>query len=140
MKKQIVITYAPRIIVAFILLQTLLFKFGIGGEEFLKESQALFGTLSMAIFGTMDNEALIRIGTGILELLASVLILYRPLSVYGAILGVGLMGGAILSHLFFLGIVVKGDGGQLFIMALIVLIASIKVLYDERDKLMGPGK
>ncbi|MEJ0104489.1 MAG: hypothetical protein WDO19_18830 [Bacteroidota bacterium] len=50
-----------------------------------------------------------------MELIASILILIPRTTGYGALLGLGIMGGAILSHLVVLGIQVQGDGGQLFI-------------------------
>jgi hypothetical protein len=50
-----------------------------------------------------------RIGTGILELLAAVLLLLPKTTVYGATLGLGLMAGAIFFHLTTLGIDFGGD-------------------------------
>jgi hypothetical protein len=66
-----------------------------------------------------------RMGTGIFELIASLLILYPRTTFFGSVLAIGLMLGAIGAHLIKLGVVVKNDGGQLFIYALIVLISSI---------------
>ena len=131
-----VVKYLPRILAAIILLETLLFKFGIGGEAFLNESKSLFTNLTVAIFGHGDFEAFFRIGTGILELIASILLLWPKHAGLGALLGVGLMIGAILSHLFFIGIIVGNDGGQLMVMALIVLMCCTKVLFDEKASIM----
>lgn len=131
-----VVKYLPRILAAIILLETLLFKFGIGGEAFLNESKSLFTNLTVAIFGHGDFEAFFRIGTGILELIASILLLWPKHAGLGALLGVGLMIGAILSHLFFIGIIVGNDGGQLMVMALIVLMCCTKVLFDEKANIM----
>ncbi len=129
------IRYIPRVLMAFILVQSLFFKFGIGGNEALSESQALFSALTTALFGNNEWEAVFRIGTGILELIASILVLISPYALYGAILGLGLMLGAILSHLFFIGVSIQGDGGLLMIMAIVVFICCIKILYDEKEKL-----
>lgn len=126
----------PRIIIAFILLQTLYFKFGIGGEEALQESKELFGMITTAAFGSASYEAYMRIGTGVLELLASILVLFGTTAYLGAMLSTGLMGGAILSHLLFIGIEVRGDNGLLFAMAVLVLLASFKVLIDEKEKIL----
>ena len=52
--------------------------------------------------------------------------------VAGALLAVGTMSGAILTHLTVLGIEVQGDGGTLFALALIVAIASAWVLWRDR--------
>jgi uncharacterized membrane protein YphA (DoxX/SURF4 family) len=101
-----------RIIAALIMLQTLYFKFS-GAEE------------SVYIFSQLGMEPWGRIGTGIFELIASILILYPGTTFLGSVLAIGLMLGAIGAHLTKLGIVVKNDGGQLFIYALIVLISSI---------------
>lgn len=135
MKK--VIKYLPRFIAAIILLETLLFKFGIGGEAFLNESRSLFISLTMAIFGHSDYEAYLRIGTGIMELIASILLLWPKHAGLGALLGIGLMMGAIISHIFFIGIIVGNDGGQLMVMALIVLMCCTKVLFDEKQQLLA---
>lgn len=83
-----------KLIAVGILVQTLYFKFT-GAEE------------SVYIFTTLGVEPYGRIGSGIIELLASILILIPRTTIYGAILGLGTMTGAIFSHLFVLGIEVK---------------------------------
>lgn len=101
-----------RIIAALIMSQTLYFKFN-GAEE------------SVYIFSQLGMEPWGRIGTGIFELTASILILYPRTTFLGSFLAIGLMLGAIGAHLTKLGVVVKNDGGQLFIYALIVFVSSI---------------
>jgi hypothetical protein len=64
-----------------------------------------------------------RIGTGVIELIAGILLLIPSTVFTGAFLGIGLMMGAIMSHLTIIGIASKGDGGQLFMLAIVVLIA-----------------
>ncbi|MFT7163081.1 MAG: hypothetical protein ACI9GZ_004281, partial [Bacteroidia bacterium] len=66
----------------------------------------------------------------------SILILLGTTAYLGALLSAGLMGGAILSHLLLIGIEVRGDNGLLFAMAVIVLLASVKVLFDEKEKIL----
>ncbi len=110
-----------RIIPAVIMLQTLFFKFSAAPE-----SVAIFSKLGMEPYG--------RIGTGIIELIAAVLILIPNKSKFGALLGFGTMTGAIASHILVLGIEVNNDGGQLFILALITLVACATVLFEERNK------
>jgi uncharacterized membrane protein YphA (DoxX/SURF4 family) len=100
-----------RIVAAVIMLQTLYFKFS-GSEE------------SVYIFSKLGMEPWGRIGTGVLELIASVLILIPMTTFLGSILAICLMLGAIGAHVTKLGIVVQNDGGQLFIYALLVLISS----------------
>lgn len=113
--------WALRIVAALIMLQTLYFKFT-GAEE------------SVYIFSSLGMEPWGRIGTGVLELIASVLILYPRTTIFGAVLGAGLMSGAIFFHLTKLGIVIKNDGGQLFIYALIVLLSCLAILLIKRKE------
>ena len=106
------------------MLQTLFFKFS-GAEE------------SIYIFTKVGIEPWGRYGSGVAELIASILILIPKTSVYGAIMAIGVMAGAIASHLFILGIEVMGDHGQLFIYALLVTISSIVVVLKERNQLLA---
>ena len=111
--------WALKILAALIMLQTLYFKFT-GAEE------------SIYIFSTLNMEPWGRIGTGVLELIASILILYPRTTIIGALLGAGLMGGAIFFHLTKLGIEVQKEGGQLFIYALLVFISCLVLLIIKR--------
>lgn len=99
-------------IVAVILLQTLFFKFS-GSPE------------SVYIFEKLGMEPVGRIGSGIVELIASILLFIDKTKFYAALTIVGTMLGAIISHLFVLGIEVMNDGGTLFVLALITLIFSL---------------
>ncbi len=94
---------------AIIFLQTLFFKFTAAPE-----SVFIFNELGMEPYG--------RIGTGILELVTAGLLLNKKTTVIGDILGIGIISGAILSHLFILGVEVQNDGGLLFGLALLVFI------------------
>lgn len=76
-----------------------------------------------------------RIGTGILELIASISIFIPKTTWTGALLTVGLMSGAILSHLTKLGIEHNNDRGLLFTSAIIIFIAVTIVLYSERKRI-----
>ncbi|MGH9940851.1 MAG: DoxX family protein [Pyrinomonadaceae bacterium] len=114
--------------VAVILLQTLFFKFT-GAEE----SKYIFTTL----FGS--NEALFRIGSGVAELIAAALLLVPRAAWLGALLALGTISGAILSHLTKLGIVVKDDGGLLFILALATFVGSAIILYLRRGEIPVVG-
>ena len=111
-----------RVVAAGIMLQTLFFKFTAAPE-------------SVYIFSTLGIEPWGRIGTGVLELVASVLILIPAVTAFGAVLGAGLMAGAILSHLTKLGVVVHGDHGQLFIYACLVLVSCLVLAYVYRRQL-----
>jgi uncharacterized membrane protein YphA (DoxX/SURF4 family) len=110
-----IISWLLRITAAVILLQTLYFKFT--GHP---ESVELFTKLGVEPWG--------RIGTGIIELITGILLLIPSTVFVGAFLGVGLMAGAILSHLTVIGIESKGDGGQLFMLAIVVLISCLLLM------------
>lgn len=125
-----IISWICRVIVAIILLQTLFFKFT-GAEE----SKYIFSTLMGA-----ENEAFGRIGSGIVELVA-VILLFIPSTVWlGAVLALGTITGAIFSHLTKLGIVVKDDGGLLFILAIVVFVSSAITLFIYRGDVPILGK
>jgi len=119
---KLIISWAARIAAAIIMIQTLYFKFS-GAEE------------SVYIFSAVGIEPWGRIGTGILELVASVLILINATAWIGALLGLGLMAGAILIHLTILGIEVKDDGGYLFFLAIIVSACCVIVLANNRPRI-----
>ncbi|MDP1842135.1 MAG: DoxX family protein [Sediminibacterium sp.] len=118
------LAWVLRLIAAIIMLQTLFFKFT-GAEE------------SIYIFTKLGIEPYGRIGSGIAELIASILILIPSTTAFGALLAMGIMGGAILSHLTTLGIIVHNDGGQLFIYALLVMVASIFLVILNRNQLLN---
>ena len=122
--KTTIIIWALRLVAIFIMLQTLYFKFTAAPE-------------SVYIFTTIGLEPVGRIGIGIMELIASALLLYTPTVVLGAALAVGLMSGALFFHISKLGIEVQGDGGQLFYYALIVLFASIALLILNYKKILA---
>lgn len=113
-----------RLLPAVILLQTLFFKFTASPE-------------SVYIFTSVGMEPWGRIGSGIAELVAAILILVPRYTWLGALLAMGIMSGAIFFHLTILGIEVQGDGGLLFVYALIVFISSAVLLFMNRDKLLG---
>jgi len=117
-----ILPWVARILAAVILLQTLFYKFSASDE-------------SVYIFSALHAEPWGRIGSGVLELIASILILVPRTTAWGALLGLGLMGGAILSHLFVLGLVVKDDGGLLFIYALLVFISCLYLVWIYRKSL-----
>lgn len=117
MKNKLVI--ALRIIVAIILVQTLWFKFSAHPD-------------SVYIFTQVGLEPFGRIGIGVLELIASILILIPRTSWLGAGLTLGIIGGAIMMHLTQLGIDVNGDSGALFYTAIMTFLLSAIVLFYHR--------
>lgn len=124
-----IISWTCRVIVALIFIQTLFFKFT-GAEE----SKFIFTTLMGP-----ELEAVGRIGSGFVELLAAVLILLPRTVVFGALISLVTISGAILSHLTMLGIVVADDSGALFGLAVAVSVLSFAVLAIHRQELPIPG-
>ncbi|MBL0339909.1 MAG: DoxX family protein [Bacteroidetes bacterium] len=111
-----------RIVPALIMLQTLYFKFSASEE-------------SVFIFSTLGVEPWGRIVSGIMELIAGVLLLIPRTTFWGALIGCGVMAGAVMSHLFILGIEVMGDNGQLFAYAIITLICCVFLLIINKNQL-----
>lgn len=122
MNTKSIINLALKVVPAIILLQTLFFKFSAAPE-------------SVYIFETLGLEPVGRIGIGILELITAILLLVPRTTWLGAILGIGLMGGAIFSHISQLGIVVQNDGGALFILAVITFIFCGILVWINRQQI-----
>lgn len=116
-----------QILVAAILFQTLFFKFS-GADE----SRYIFSTLGLEPFG--------RYASGVAELVAVVLLLVPRTVVFGALLALGVITGAIASHLTILGIEVQGDRGLLFGLACTVFVGSVVILWLRRLQIpfLGP--
>jgi uncharacterized membrane protein YphA (DoxX/SURF4 family) len=117
MKKHIVL--ALRIIVALILIQTLRFKFTAHPD-------------SVFIFQKVGLEPYGRIGIGVLELIAGILLLIPKTVWIGATLTLGIISGAILMHLTKIGIEVNNDGGILFVTACTIFILSLIILFNYK--------
>lgn len=116
-----ILFWAARLIAAFIMIQTLYFKFT-GAPE------------SIYIFETVGMEPWGRYLVGVGELVASLLILIPRTVWMGGLITVGLMAGAISMHFIFLGIEVFDDGGQLFIYACVTLVCGAFALAHEKEK------
>jgi putative oxidoreductase len=67
-------------------------------------------------------------------------LLWPRLSWAGAVLALGVMAGAIVSHLTLLGIEVQGDHGLLFGLALTVFISSAILLVIQRTQVPVIGE
>jgi len=125
-----IVSWIFRILVALIFIQTLFFKFT-GAPE----SRYIFSTLMGE-----ETEAVGRIGSGVVELVAALLLLIPRTAVYGSLLALATISGAIFSHLTVLGVVVKDDGGTLFGMAVAVFVMSLAVLLIHRQDLPLVGR
>ncbi len=116
-----IFSWVLRLVAAGILLQTLFFKFTAAPE-------------SVYIFTQVGAEPWGRIGSGVIELVAAILILVPRTTWLGSLIALGLMAGAILSHLTVLGIEVQGDKGLLFSLAIAVFASSaLLLLIFRRD-------
>lgn len=122
-----ILFWVLRIVAAGILLQTLFFKFT-GAPE------------SIYIFETVGLEPFGRYASGITELFAAIFLLIPRFNWLGALLSLGVMSGAIVSHLTVLGIEVKEDGGLLFALAIVVFICSAVLLYFEKENIPVIGE
>ncbi len=130
-KRLTICSWALRLLVAGILFQTLFFKFTAAPE-----SVYIFKTLGLKPWG--------RIGSGIVELIAVILLLLPATVPLGALLALGVISGAIMSHLTKLGIAVvnsdgSSDGGLLFGLALVVFVGSAALLWLHRRALPVVG-
>lgn len=120
-----VTSWVAALIAGLIYLQTLFFKFT-GAPE------------SIAIFTKLAGEgmeSLMRFGTGIVELITAVLLIVPTTRPYGAVLSLGVIAGAIMSHFTVLGIVVENDGGTLFALACLILLSSLVLIFIHKDSL-----
>ena len=132
----LIFSWICRIVAAIILLQTLFFKFTAAPESvyiFTKLGAFVHTYLTFAQIGTVEVSA--RIGSGIMELIAAVLLLAPRFVWAGAVLAMVATGGAIGSHLTFLGIDVQGDKGLLFVLAIIVFVTSLIALVLHRHQI-----
>lgn len=124
---KIVFEWLLSILVAFLLLQTLFYKFS-GSDE------------SVYIFMQIGMEPWGRYLVGTIELIAGLLILSNKFRVWGALLSAGVISGAIVFHLTSLGIEVMNDDGLLFYYAVTVFVASILVLLLRKKDIPFIGK
>jgi putative oxidoreductase len=129
-----IVIWVLRLIAAVILLQTLFFKFT-GAPE----SVYIFTKVGSGI-GLNFLEPWGRIGSGVMELVAAILLLWPTFSWLGSLLAIGAVSGAIVFHLTILGIDVQGDHGLLFALAWTVLIASAINLYVVRSTIPVLGE
>lgn len=116
MKTKTILSWALRLTVAIILLQTLYYKFTAHPD-------------SVHIFTALGVEPWGRIGLGIVELISAILILHPKTKTIGMLISLGIILGAVFSHFLVLGINVSNDGGGLFTLAIIVLLACSLYLF-----------
>ena len=137
----VILSWACRVVAAIILLQTLFFKFTAAPESvyiFTKLGTFIHSYVPLASVGTVEVAG--RIGSGIMELIAALLLLTPRFVWAGAVLAMAATAGAIVSHLTFLGIEVQGDKGLLFILAITVFVTGAIALFLHRTQIAAFGK
>jgi LPXTG-motif cell wall-anchored protein len=126
-KTALIVAWIAQVLVALIFAQSLFFKF-----TYAAETQLIFADLGGRLGAT---------AVGVMELIAAILLLVPRLAALGALLSLATISGAILSHLFILGIAIvdpatgESDGGVLFGMALGIFVLSAVVLVIRRRQL-----
>jgi hypothetical protein len=122
-KIKTIILWLLCIYIAFVFVQSLFFKFT-GAYESIYIFSTLRAWSGIALF-----EPFGRFAIGSFELIASILLFVPRLRIFGAALAIGIMTGAIFFHLFTpLGVVILGDGGELFTLACGVWISGWIIL------------
>lgn len=121
-KPELILMWICKIIAAAILLQTLYFKFTAAPE-------------SVYIFTKVGIEPWGRIGSGVAELIAAILLFVPGFMWLGAGIALGVIGGALMSHLTILGIDVQGDHGLLFGLAIVVAVCCGVLLFLDRRRI-----
>jgi|SRR6516164_9469186 len=137
----LIFSWACRIVTAISLLQTLFFKFTAAPESvyiFTKLGTFIHTYIPFASISTVEVSG--RIGSGIMELIAAVLLLTPRFVWAGSVLAMAATGGAIASHLTFLGIEVQGDKGLLFFLAIAVFVTSAIALFLHHMQIPVFGK
>jgi len=120
--KTLAASWICQLLAAGILGQTLFFKFTAAPE-------------SVYIFTTLGIEPWGRIGSGIAELIAAALLLFPATAALGGLLTMGVLTGALVAHLTRLGIEVQGDGGLLFLLAVVAFAAGAVVVALRRRQI-----
>ena len=118
----LLLSWLLQLVAAVILGQTLFFKFTAAPE-------------SVYIFETLGAEPWGRLGSGGVELVAVLLLLRGRTAALGGLLAAGTMLGALAAHLTRLGLEVQGDGGTLFLLALVTLLSGLAVAWLRRGSL-----
>ncbi len=143
--KKKIITNILIVYIAFVFIQSLFFKFS-GAPE----TQHIFNTIDAWAADTFGIAGLF-VPPGVFnayviasaELVASILLLVgmftarKILISLGAVMALGVITGAIFSHLFTpLGISVQDDGGALFFMACGVWISSVIIVFMHKSLIL----
>jgi len=108
----------------------------LGMVSFFKLTSALE---SIALFQQLGVEPWGRYAVGLYEAVTALLLVIPRTAALGGLLAVGLMVGAIVTHLTTLGIAVNGDS-SLFMMAVTTLAAGVVIVAIRRAELPLVGR
>jgi hypothetical protein len=132
-KGVVIFDWVCRAVAAVILLQTLFFKFTAAAESvyiFTKVGGLVHAAIPFVSIGMAEKFG--RLGSGVMELIAGMLLITPRYVWVGAILAMAATFGAIATHLTVLGVDVLGDKGLLFGLAITVFVTSAITLYIHR--------
>jgi uncharacterized membrane protein YphA (DoxX/SURF4 family) len=130
MNGKTILLWALSVYIAVVFVQSLFFKFT-GAPESIYIFSTLRDWSGIALFEPAGRWII-----GLCELTASVLLFVPRMRVFGAALAIGIMTGAIFFHLFSpIGVVILGDGGELFTLACGVWISGWIILFLSRDEI-----
>lgn len=90
---------------------------------------------SVYVFNALDMGASSRILIGVIESISTILLLTSTLPHLGALLGFGVMLGAIIAHGSVLGLQVNNDNGMMVMMMSSVIVSTMIVMYIRRRRL-----
>ena len=117
-------SFILRFVISLIYLQTLYYKFNVHPD-------------SVYIFTKLGCEPIGRITLGILELIISICILIPKTKNISILISILIILGALLSHIFIIGININGDNGKLFLLACLVFFLSITLfIYHYSEIIM----
>ena len=121
-KTKTIFSWVFRLVAALILLQSAYFKL-VGDPE------------SIEVFNQVGLSETMRMGTGIVELLAAILLLIPRTIWLGAVLTMGIVTCAIMCHFCFLGMEFQNDSGIRFGMGIAVFLATVATLWIHRNEI-----
>ncbi|MGH8777890.1 hypothetical protein [Paraburkholderia sp.] len=126
------LTWAAALYTAYVFIPADIGKFG------AKPFPVHLFTILTAWLHIPGHEAQFRLITASAEVLATVLILLPWTRLYGALLALAVMSGAIFFHVVSpLGLDPAHDGGHLFMTACIIWVLSIFVIWVRRSELLA---
>jgi len=117
------LSWTIRILTTFIIFQIVYFK--LSGDP-----------KCIYVFKKVGGEPIGRLTTGLIELLAGILLLVPTTKIWGAIIAFLAACCCLYAHFTVLGIIINNDGGLLFAMTFSVFILSIILFFLHQKELL----